>query len=102
VDHTRIPRIRSLITFGETLLFQMNTLESVYQEVSDIYDSRGARGVTQNVIKKLPFQPFNSSKMSKLCSMSCCSICFQVRNILVLWKWKYLRKANRNWFREIN
>ncbi|BAT80723.1 NEP1-interacting protein [Vigna angularis] len=55
----------------------INTLETIYQEVSDIYDIRGARGVPQNVIMKLQFQPFNSGKMSKLYNMSCCSICFQ-------------------------
>jgi len=81
VDHTTILRIRILITSGGTHLFQINTLETIYQEVSDIYDMRGARGVNQNVIMKIPFQPFNSVKMSKLYNMSCCSICFQVRNI---------------------
>ncbi|TKY57293.1 NEP1-interacting protein 1 [Spatholobus suberectus] len=55
----------------------INILETIYEEVSDIYDTRGVRGIPQNVIMKLPFQPFNSSKMLKLYNMSCCSICFQ-------------------------
>ncbi|KAH1263718.1 hypothetical protein AAZX31_02G273900 [Glycine max] len=55
----------------------VNTLETIYQEVSDIYDIRGVRGIPHNVILKLPFQPFNSRKMLKSYNMSCCSICFQ-------------------------
>ncbi|KAL2316756.1 hypothetical protein Fmac_030632 [Flemingia macrophylla] len=55
----------------------INSLETIFEEVSDIYDIRGVRGIPHNVIMKLPFQPFNSSKMLKLYNMSCCSICFQ-------------------------
>ncbi|XP_020210110.1 NEP1-interacting protein 1 isoform X1 [Cajanus cajan] len=55
----------------------ISTLETIFEEVSDIYDIRGLRGIPQNVIMKLPFQPFNSNKMLKSYNTSCCSICYQ-------------------------
>lgn len=70
-----------LLTFGETHLFQINTPETIFREISDIYDIRGVTGMPQNFILKLPFQQFNSSKMLKLYNMLYCSICLQVRNI---------------------
>ncbi|XP_020210111.1 NEP1-interacting protein 1 isoform X2 [Cajanus cajan] len=58
-------------------LSKISTLETIFEEVSDIYDIRGLRGIPQNVIMKLPFQPFNSNKMLKSYNTSCCSICYQ-------------------------
>ncbi|XP_061342216.1 NEP1-interacting protein 1-like [Gastrolobium bilobum] len=55
----------------------INTPETIYREVSDIFDIKGVAGMPQNIILKLPFQQFNSSKMLKLYNKSCCSICFQ-------------------------
>ncbi|KAK7320380.1 hypothetical protein VNO77_29799 [Canavalia gladiata] len=55
----------------------INTVETSYGEVSDIYDIKGVTGMPQNIILKLPFQQFNSTKMLKLYNITCCSICFQ-------------------------
>ncbi|KAK7300076.1 hypothetical protein RJT34_10908 [Clitoria ternatea] len=55
----------------------INTLETSNGGVSDVYDIKGVKGMSQNIIMKLPFQQFNSSKMLKSYNVSCCSICFQ-------------------------
>ncbi|XP_028796750.1 NEP1-interacting protein-like 2 [Neltuma alba] len=51
--------------------------ETIYREVSDIYDMRGAPGLSQKLIQSLPLHQFNSTTMPSLYNESCCSICFQ-------------------------
>ncbi|XP_022735552.1 NEP1-interacting protein 1-like [Durio zibethinus] len=43
--------------------WQMNSLESTYREISDIYDVNGARGLSRCCIQKLPVHEFHSSEM---------------------------------------
>ena len=59
--------------------FQMNSLESTYREISDIYDVNGAKGLSRSCIQKLPVHEFHSSEMIKSREESSCSICLQVR-----------------------
>ncbi|XP_054819916.1 NEP1-interacting protein-like 2 isoform X1 [Prosopis cineraria] len=51
--------------------------ETVYREVSDIYDMRGVPGLSQKLIQSLPLNQFNSTKVLALYNESFCSICFQ-------------------------
>ncbi|OIW04230.1 hypothetical protein TanjilG_00790 [Lupinus angustifolius] len=55
----------------------INTAETSYREVSDIYDISGVKGMPQSSILKLPFQQFKSCKMMKLNNKLSCSICLQ-------------------------
>ncbi|OIW16350.1 hypothetical protein TanjilG_19066 [Lupinus angustifolius] len=56
----------------------INTSETSYIEVSDIYDNFGGfKGIPQNLILKLPFEQYNSSKMMKLHNKISCTICLQ-------------------------
>ncbi|XP_057439814.1 NEP1-interacting protein 1-like [Lotus japonicus] len=64
-------------TVAHAYQLHINTPETAYGGVSDIYDIKGVKGMPQNFILKLPFHRFNSNKIMKLCNKSCCSICFQ-------------------------
>ncbi|XP_022734837.1 NEP1-interacting protein-like 2 [Durio zibethinus] len=55
--------------------WQMNSLESTYREISDIYDVNGARGLSRCCIQKLPVHEFHSSEMIR--EESSCSICLR-------------------------
>ncbi|KAL4308384.1 hypothetical protein GQ457_01G005990 [Hibiscus cannabinus] len=57
--------------------WQMNSVESTYREISDIYDVNGAKGLSRNCIQKLPVHEFRSRDMIKSMEESCCSICLQ-------------------------
>ncbi|GMJ05105.1 Arabidopsis Toxicos en Levadura 92 [Hibiscus trionum] len=57
--------------------WQMNSVESTYREISDIYDVNGAKGLSRNRIQKLPVHEFRSREMIKSMEESCCSICLQ-------------------------
>ncbi|KAK8602878.1 hypothetical protein V6N13_085080 [Hibiscus sabdariffa] len=57
--------------------WQMNSVESTYREISDIYDVNGAKGLSRNCIQKLPVHEFRSRDMIKSVEESCCSICLQ-------------------------
>lgn len=57
--------------------WQMNSLESTYREISDIYDVNGAKGLSRSCIQKLPVLKFHSSEMIKSKEESSCSICLQ-------------------------
>ncbi|KAJ7963822.1 RING/U-box superfamily protein, putative isoform 1 [Quillaja saponaria] len=58
--------------------WHVSMLEATYIfEISDLYDIKGVNGLSQNLIQKLPFHEFNSSKMFNAFDESCCSICFQ-------------------------
>ncbi|KAK6269651.1 zinc finger protein [Theobroma cacao] len=58
-------------------MFQMNSLESTYREISDIYDVNGAKGLSRSCIQKLPVHEFHPSEMIKSREESSCSICLQ-------------------------
>ncbi|XP_039055215.1 NEP1-interacting protein 1-like isoform X1 [Hibiscus syriacus] len=61
-------------------VFQINSVESTYREISDIYDVNGAKGLSRNRIRKLPVFEFRSRDMMKVKPMEeggCCSICLQ-------------------------
>ncbi|XP_021287690.1 NEP1-interacting protein 1 isoform X2 [Herrania umbratica] len=58
-------------------MFQMNSLESTYREISDIYDVNGAKGLSRSCIQKLPVHEFHPSGMIKSREESSCSICLQ-------------------------
>ncbi|KAK6229727.1 hypothetical protein SCA6_018678 [Theobroma cacao] len=57
--------------------WQMNSLESTYREISDIYDVNGAKGLSRSCIQKLPVHEFHPSEMIKSREESSCSICLQ-------------------------
>ncbi|XWS11224.1 hypothetical protein CRYUN_Cryun38cG0065700 [Craigia yunnanensis] len=57
--------------------WQMNSLESTYREISDIYDVNGEKGLSRSCIQKLPVHEFHSSEMIKSREESSCSICLQ-------------------------
>ncbi|KAI9115622.1 hypothetical protein K1719_013291 [Acacia pycnantha] len=57
--------------------WHIGTPETIYREVSDIYDMRGIPGLSQKLIQGLPLHQFNSTNMRTLYNESCCSICFQ-------------------------
>ncbi|KAE8734894.1 Endoribonuclease L-PSP family protein [Hibiscus syriacus] len=57
--------------------WQMNSVESTYREISDIYDVNGAKGLSTNRIRKLPVFEFRSREMIKSMEESCCSICLR-------------------------
>ncbi|XP_039055216.1 NEP1-interacting protein 1-like isoform X2 [Hibiscus syriacus] len=60
--------------------WQINSVESTYREISDIYDVNGAKGLSRNRIRKLPVFEFRSRDMMKVKPMEeggCCSICLQ-------------------------
>ncbi|XP_021287691.1 NEP1-interacting protein 1 isoform X3 [Herrania umbratica] len=57
--------------------WQMNSLESTYREISDIYDVNGAKGLSRSCIQKLPVHEFHPSGMIKSREESSCSICLQ-------------------------
>ncbi|KAK8591611.1 hypothetical protein V6N13_031650 [Hibiscus sabdariffa] len=57
--------------------WQMNSLESTYREISDIYDVNGGKGLSRSCIQKLPMHKFPSVEMIKSREESSCSICIQ-------------------------
>ncbi|KAK5772469.1 NEP1-interacting 1 -like protein [Gossypium arboreum] len=57
--------------------WQMNSLESTYREISDIYDVNGGKGLSRSCIQKLPMQEFHSIERIKSREESYCSICIQ-------------------------
>ncbi|KAF9589020.1 hypothetical protein IFM89_018259 [Coptis chinensis] len=58
--------------------WQTGALETSYQEISDIFDVDGTKGISPNYIKKLPDFKFSSSKdMDQYGGQICCSICLQ-------------------------
>ncbi|XVE80390.1 hypothetical protein DITRI_Ditri14bG0135900 [Diplodiscus trichospermus] len=61
--------------------WQMNSLESTYREISDIYDVNGAKGLSRSCIQKLPMHEFHSSDMIKSSKECSCSICLKVRTM---------------------
>ncbi|XP_065864608.1 NEP1-interacting protein 1 isoform X2 [Euphorbia lathyris] len=57
---------------------KISTLESTYREISDIYDTNGNRGLSNNFILNLPqftFQSINNLHLQF--HESCCSICLE-------------------------
>ncbi|XVE50635.1 hypothetical protein DITRI_Ditri01bG0179400 [Diplodiscus trichospermus] len=57
--------------------WQMNSLESTYREISDIYDVNGEKGLSKSCIQMLPLHEFRSTDMIKSMDESSCSICLQ-------------------------
>ncbi|OMO80633.1 Zinc finger, RING-type [Corchorus capsularis] len=57
--------------------WQMNSLESTYREISDIYDINGEKGLSRSCIEKLPVHEFHSNKLTRSKEESSCSICLQ-------------------------
>ncbi|KAE8733562.1 Endoribonuclease L-PSP family protein [Hibiscus syriacus] len=57
--------------------WQMNSLETTYREISDIYDVNGGKGLSKSCIQKLPMHEFRSTEMIKSREESSCSICIQ-------------------------
>ncbi|GMJ11520.1 Arabidopsis Toxicos en Levadura 92 [Hibiscus trionum] len=55
--------------------WQMNSLESTYREISDIYDVNGGKGLSRSCIQKLPMHELRSIDMIKSREESSCSIC---------------------------
>ncbi|KAI4308004.1 hypothetical protein L6164_031123 [Bauhinia variegata] len=62
---------------AHTYQWHIGTPETIYREVSDIYDISGVPGLSQNIIQTLGVHHFDSSQMFKLYNDSCCPICFQ-------------------------
>lgn len=61
-------------------LFQVSTLETAYREVSDVYDVTGVKGLSEDMIQKLPECALHSEEMIQLYNEIGCSICLEVRN----------------------
>ncbi|GMI63750.1 Arabidopsis Toxicos en Levadura 92 [Hibiscus trionum] len=59
--------------------WQMNSLDSAYREITDIYDVNGAKGLSRSCIQKLPMHEFQSSELIKSNDFDqpSCSICLQ-------------------------
>ncbi|XP_015582958.2 NEP1-interacting protein 2 isoform X2 [Ricinus communis] len=57
--------------------WQMNALETTYREISDILDTSGNRGLSENLIQNLPDFTFQSSNTCQLQCHEFCSICLQ-------------------------
>ncbi|XVF77441.1 hypothetical protein PTKIN_Ptkin14bG0043300 [Pterospermum kingtungense] len=57
--------------------WQMNSLESTYREISDIYDVNGANGLSRSCIQKIPVLEFHTSDMIKSREKTSCAICLQ-------------------------
>ncbi|OMP04416.1 YjgF-like protein [Corchorus olitorius] len=62
--------------------WQMNSLESTYREISDIYDVNGEKGLSRSCIEKLPVHEFHSNKLTRSKEESSCSICLQFSSSL--------------------
>ncbi|KAK9024685.1 hypothetical protein V6N11_004843 [Hibiscus sabdariffa] len=63
--------------------WQMNSLDSTYREITDLYDVNGAKGLSRSCIQKLPMHEFQSSELNKSddSDQLSCSICLQGYNI---------------------
>ncbi|WCJ32924.1 RING/U-box superfamily protein [Euphorbia peplus] len=58
--------------------WQVNSVETTYREISDIYDTNGYRGLSKNIIRNLPHFTFQSiNNLHFLSHESCCSICLE-------------------------
>ncbi|GMJ15956.1 Arabidopsis Toxicos en Levadura 92 [Hibiscus trionum] len=60
--------------------WQMNSLDSTYREMEDIYDVNGAKGLSRSCIRKLPMHEFRSGETIKSRDdddQPSCSICLQ-------------------------
>ncbi|KAK8579118.1 hypothetical protein V6N13_142342 [Hibiscus sabdariffa] len=59
--------------------WQMNSLDSTYREMADIYDVNGAKGLSRGCIQRLPVHEFRSSALieSRDDDQPSCSICLQ-------------------------
>ncbi|XVF77439.1 hypothetical protein PTKIN_Ptkin14bG0043300 [Pterospermum kingtungense] len=72
---TAVQLLESLAN-GESLS-KMNSLESTYREISDIYDVNGANGLSRSCIQKIPVLEFHTSDMIKSREKTSCAICLQ-------------------------
>ncbi|KAL4335150.1 hypothetical protein GQ457_07G013460 [Hibiscus cannabinus] len=59
--------------------WQMNSMDSAYREITDLYDVNGAKGLSRSCIQKLPVHEFQSSELNKSddSDQPSCSICLQ-------------------------
>ncbi|KAK9209703.1 hypothetical protein WN944_002071 [Citrus x changshan-huyou] len=57
--------------------WQVSTLETAYREVSDVYDVTGVKGLSEDMIQKLPECALHSEEMIQLYNEIGCSICLE-------------------------
>ncbi|XP_043693125.1 NEP1-interacting protein 1-like [Telopea speciosissima] len=57
--------------------WQINSMETSYRETSDIYDVDGIKGVSLNIVNKLPVFNVIHSEMMATSDEICCTICLQ-------------------------
>lgn len=55
---------------------QVNSIQTTYREISDIYDTTEDLGLSGDCINEMPVHLFETTKVA---SEVCCSICLQVR-----------------------
>nr|KJB81737.1 hypothetical protein B456_013G159600 [Gossypium raimondii] len=73
---SKVALLVSLVN-GKVFIEWMNSLDSTYREISDIYDVNGGKGLSRSCIQKLPMQEFHSIERIKSREESYCSICIQ-------------------------
>lgn len=57
--------------------WQVSTLETAYREVSDVYDVTGVKGLSEDMIQKLPECALHSEELIQLDNEIGCSICLE-------------------------
>ncbi|GER32939.1 RING/U-box superfamily protein [Striga asiatica] len=57
--------------------WQINTMETGFREISDIFEVNPIRGLSQDAIQELPSFKFSAAKAFVPCQEASCSICLQ-------------------------
>ncbi|XP_039072260.1 NEP1-interacting protein 1-like [Hibiscus syriacus] len=75
---SKVALLISLVN-GNVFIEWMNSLDSTYREIADIYDVTGAKGLSRSCIQKLSMHEFRSSEPIKSNDLDqpSCSICLQ-------------------------
>lgn len=67
-----------VLQISEKPLLQISTMETNQSEISDIFEVNSTRGLSLDVIKKLPSYKYHSMETMKSSQEINCTICLQV------------------------